>query len=289
MSFLSPAVNEVQQLLHNHFWGTLSASAASAYTVLKGGAEALRVGDDLRQRFASNEFEVKTTHYKTVIRAEETDVVKLRTIRFHQKVNQISIDRRPHKDGNELISLVDFYSVPGRAEFGLDENFDINFGEEERPRAHSQSSVVLGFTMRGKPHELYPSSNTGPFKDPGVRPRAPVGSDLLVVEVHFPPEFKLQKSAQGPLVWVHSVSRENNAIQKLTDASRLAFWKRPRKVTTVTGSHDFTRSGTLSDYIRVTITKPPQGVDIHVSWKWEIAAVVGEQRPAAPTATAAAG
>jgi hypothetical protein len=268
---LSQTIGEVQQYVQSH-WKLVAAAATGVYGVVKGGLEALRVLDDFRERVAKKNFEVKSTHYKTIIGAESTDVVKLRTIRFHRKVDKIAIDRRPRLNATDAIKLLEFYSVPGRAEFGDQENFEITFREDEEPRAHSERPVVLGFTIEGKADVL--------FADPGVRARDPVGSDLLVMEVHFPRGFRLLKPDNRPLVWVHSVA-ENVPKKELKSALWFALWARPRKVSVMHGDQDFTRSGIRTDFIRVMIEKPPKGLHIHLSWQWQ--KVADAPAPAEPS------
>jgi hypothetical protein len=283
---LSQTISEVQQFVQSH-WILVSGAATSTYGVVKGGLEALRVLDDFHERLANKNFEVKTTHYKTVIGADSTDVVKLRTIRFHRNVDRIAIDRRPRLNATTPIKVLEFYSVPGRAEFDEEGNFEITFREDERPRAHSERPVVLGFTIHGKANELYADQNpNAEWPDPGVRARDPVGSDLLVMEVHFPREFKLLEANGEPLVWVHGVAKDG-AKKKLNSASRFALWARPRKVSVISGVHDFTRSGIATAYLRVTIEKPPIGLHIHLSWQWQKLAAAPDLPASAEPAIAA--
>src|SRR5208282_390219 len=279
---ISQTIGEVQQYVQSH-WILVSGAATGTYGVVKGGLEALRVLDDLRERVAKKNFEVKTTHYKTVIRPDSTDVVKLRTIRFHKKVDRIAIDRRPRLNATTPIKVLEFYSVPGRAEFDDEGNFEITFREDEQPGAHSERPVVLGFTIDVKANVLFADQNTDPqWPDPGVRVRDPVGSDLLVMEVHFPPEFRLLKAGNKPLVWVHSVANSGEK-KELNSASRFALWARPRKVSVISGVHDFSRSGIATEFIRVTIEKPPKGLHIHLSWKWQkVGATPDAPAPAKP-------
>jgi hypothetical protein len=282
---LSQTIGEVQQFVQSH-WLLVSGAATGTYGVVKGGLEALRVLEDLRERLAKKNFEVKTTHYKTVIRTDSTDVVKLRTIRFHKRVDKIAIDRRPRLNATSEIKLLEFYSVPGRAAFDPHGNFEITFTEDECPPAHSERPIVLGFTIAGKSDVLFADQNTdSQWPDPGVRARDPVGSDLLVMEVHFPRGFKVSKANNQPLVWVHSVAEKDGAKKQLSSASRFAFWARPRKVTVIPGDHDFTLSGDRTEFIRVTIEKPPKGLHIHLSWKWD--KVADAQAPIEPAPVAA--
>jgi hypothetical protein len=276
-------VNEVQQLVQSH-WILISGGATSAYGFFKGGLEVLRVSDDFKERLASKDFEVKATNYKTVIGPDSTDVVKLRTIRFHKKVNKIAVDRRPHLNSTTEINIREFYSVPGRAEFDPHGNFEINFRDDEEPRAHSERSVVLGYKMAEKLEVLFPDQGLDPqWPDPGVRVRDPVGSDLLVIEVHFPRGFQLLKPNNDPLIWVHSITRDG-AKSELKNPSRLAVLPRPRSVSVSSGSHDFARSGIQTDFVRVAILKPPKGVGIHVSWKWQKVATAAATVPPIPPA-----
>ncbi len=124
----------------------------------------------------------------------------------------------------------------------------IDFMPDEELAPHHDHPILLSYFLDEKLDTL--------FKPPAVVARQPVGSERLVIEVYFPPKWRLKKDTAK----VNTVDpKTGNRIDALG-----------QKRATVEPYHfDFGDGRGDIDYIRAVISKPPQKANISLDWDWE--------------------
>ncbi|HLL76943.1 MAG TPA: hypothetical protein VK421_16935 [Pyrinomonadaceae bacterium] len=227
------------------------------YAVIKGAVDLRDLFYDLKDRiFTNKEYRVKTTIIKTLVRADQTEIIKLRTVRVFRKRDNITLDpllQVEDKDG-VVPNIVDHYSAPGRTIMDrAKKEFIIRFSEDEILSPRADHSVVLGYRVRESAEYLYGA--------PGMVAKQPVGEERLVVEYHFPLgwHIKLDKRKK-PILDIYA--REG------TDGPRHEI--PAKKVLTDGGPGIFWGNSQETHWFRVTIKKPPQDEgDINIDWEWD--------------------
>lgn len=229
--------------------GWLAAGVSFLYGIFKGFTDVSSLIDDLRDRRNPeyrDGYKVKSTIDKTVIKDDLTESIRLRTVRAYRRVPSLRIDHRPEvvgPDGTKRPATVSsYYAFPGRARETDDGKYQIDLMEDEALKARRDYPVVLGYVMQEKRDVL--------FNPPWVSVEPPVGSESLVIEVHFPPRCLVSLDVKNkPETRVYSKdpnTKEENDI--------------PAEVI----SPDRT-------WIRARINKPPQKREIFLEWRWRCA------------------
>lgn len=113
--------------------------------------------------------------------------------------------------------------------------------DDEVLSARKDHSVVLGYIIQENRDVL--------FTPPGVIVTPPVGSERLVIEVHFPDHWLLCLGVNDQPE-IHLYAR-NPATKKETDITTAGVICPDRK------------------WIRARINKPPQNCEICLDWRWE--------------------
>jgi hypothetical protein len=147
---------------------------------------------------------------------------------------------------NAKARISNYYAVPGRATLTPDDMFQIDLMDDEVLSAHEDHSVVLGYIME--------EPRTVLFDPPGVSVEPPVGSDCLVIEVHFQ-DCVLAKNIDGK-PQVRFYARDPHTRQETV------FQWPSKRVDVRWNEFDL-------NWIRAKITKPPQGREICLDWKWQ--------------------
>ncbi|HUI44148.1 MAG TPA: hypothetical protein VL523_19455 [Terriglobia bacterium] len=238
----------------------------AAYGAIKA---ALEVPDFVKDRWDALrkiDYRVKTTVVKANIGEDQTQTIKLRTVRVHKKLNKIVLDRVPGYGSGPVAGDREVkvqpphyshrdqpthYSVPGASSVVSGEGknmFQIDFKPDEELEPHRDHSILLTYTLEKKLGEI--------FAPPFVEAGQPVGSERLVIEVYFPPKWRLKKDTAS----VITVDPQGKPIDTL-DEQRARIKPYP--------AFDFRDGRGEIEYIRAVISRPPQDVDIRLNWEWE--------------------
>ncbi len=219
------------------------------------------------RHWKKQDYRAKTTVMKVMIDDDATQMIKVRTIRALKELATLELDYVPTTLGpgpaalERLVKITKYFSVPGTAHKEVQAKnrvrFLINFGEKLHLHpgrlggllGGKDYSLVLSYTMQESRAVLFDPPFVGAFQ--------PVGSDRLVIEVQFPPTWKLA-DGKTPEVW--TVSPEGKELNKLQS---------PR--TTIEYHPDVADvdSRGPTDYILASITNPPQGDAVRLKWAWE--------------------
>ena len=215
---------------------------------------------DWLDRFRHRPFRVKSTTMKVIIGERQTQVVKLRFVRAHEKRDKLDLDPvpvygpGPRAEDQAATVNASQYSVPGRSQVVAWEQrnrFEINFLPDEELEPHRDHPVVLSYTIDEAIEVLY--------KDVFHEAEQPLGSERFVMEIYFAPGWKLKERA-GKAGQVFRVDHQGKVKQELLEPR--AFVKPYRAV-------DFHDGRGNIDFIRAIINKPPQDNNIRVEWDWE--------------------
>ncbi|MGO9274301.1 MAG: hypothetical protein ACLQOO_29380 [Terriglobia bacterium] len=231
--------------------GYVVAGASAVYGGVKAYIEGSGIISDWRERRHNPAgYQVKSTIDKSVIREERTETIRLRAIRANRRVDALAIDHMPtivRKDMTEKAAAIsNYYAVPGRVTLTQDEMFRIDLMADEEFSAHNDHSVVLGYIMEERRDVL--------FDPPGVIVQPPVGSDFLVVEVHFPGCVLSKNPAGQPSIRIYSKDPNTKAENDFPwPSDRVDVRWPPQEL----------------NWIRVKIKKPPQGREICLDWQWQ--------------------
>ena len=253
------------------------ASLIAVFGAIKGFVEIRDWWEDFLDSIRGDRpFRVRTTILKAIIREHETEVVKLRTIRFHKELSKIE-----ELDGVPLIEVVNrkechakfnnHYSIPGRTIISPDNKWvEIDLRKDERLPKGKDHSIVLGYTMEGTLKEI--------FEPPGLAGMPPVGSERLSLEAYFPPKWRLIIKDDRPAIRVYARDMKTKKETDLPESKKLKISY---------GRGDFGDGTGIIDWVRVVITDPPQEAAIHVDWQWEKEGVAANMLEAAPRLKAA--
>jgi hypothetical protein len=215
---------------------------------------------DWWDQFRHRPFRVRTTTMKVIISESQTQVVKLRTIRTHERRDKLDLDPVPvygpglRTEDQEAPLNASQYSLPGRSAvvpWEKRKRFEISFLPDEELEPHRDHSVVLSFIMEAKIDVLY--------KDVFFEAVQPLGSERFVMEIYFAPGWKLKERA-GKAGQVFPVDHKGNKKQELLE---------PRACVKYYRDVDFHDGRGDIDFIRAIINKPPQDDNIRVEWDWE--------------------
>ncbi|HEV2177665.1 MAG TPA: hypothetical protein VGW33_10765 [Terriglobia bacterium] len=226
----------------------VAGGVSATYGVVKAftdGRELITDFIERRKPEYRDGYKVRSTIDKTVIRTDRTESIRLRTVRTYRRMTSLRMDRQPEivpqGAGGRRARISNYYAFPGRASLTPDGFFQIDLMEDEALSAHDDHSVVLGYVMEESKDAL--------FTPPGVIVEPPVGSDCLVIEVHFPPNCILSLDVRNRFeARVYS----KDATNKETDLAADVI------------SPDRT-------WIRARIQKPPQHCQICLDWQWQCA------------------
>ena len=215
---------------------------------------------DWLDRLRHRPFRVKTTTMKVIISERQTQVVKLRTVRTHEKLVRLDLDPVPvygpgsrTKDHAATLNASQ-YAVPGRSAvvpWERRNRFEISFMPDEQLEPHRDHSVVLSFIMEEAIEVLY--------EDVFFEAEQPLGSERFVMEIYFAPGWKL-KERGGKAGQVFTVDRDGDKKKELLQ---------PRAHVKSYRSVDFHDGRGNIDFIRAIIHKPPQDHNIRLEWDWE--------------------
>jgi hypothetical protein len=243
--------------------GSAIAAVPFLYGLVKGYLDGRKYLTDILARLRDVDYAVQATIFKVIVRPNSTETVKLRTIRVYRRLRHLEIDPVPTLFDEEHrpirpCQFREFYSVPGRASVTPNGMLAIDFMDDEALEAHRDHSIVLGYEINESIDVI--------FKPPGIRARSPVGSELLIMEVHFPAGYPLKRHDGKPDIELVSIDRDGN------DESRIPvplnkWWGRPRRVDVTGGRYDFGGSEGETDWLRVSVTKPP--TDRHIRLRWQ--------------------
>jgi hypothetical protein len=221
------------------------------YALVRGTQEAREALADRIRKLKKEEYRVKRTVIKDLMRENHTETVKLRDVRPYVALNSLSFDTQPFVvETGKYIPLKNLYSIPGRADLTPDRKIVILFLDDERLKSFHDHPVVLGYICDAPLDEMY--------GEPGLRAKQPVGTDCLVYEAHFPPN-RFYKRVQG------GEDLNTPRIVVKTSTGELDT----RKYSAIGGQFDFRDGLGLVDWFRVTIPDPPQKGDIDIDWFWE--------------------
>lgn len=207
-------------------------------------------------RVCRKKYRLQSTILRAVIAADETQILKLRSVRAYENVNSLQLDRVPLKgpgatDKDKKAEFPRYYSMPGTIREtlggkGAEENIlEITFDKHEELTKGRDHAVLLSYAIKGTLDELY----TPPF----LKARQPVGSDRLVIEAYLPPSMKLKA----------------NSPDAYTINPKTRKQKRIKRIEIKYANLDLHDGRGPADSIRATITRPPQNLEIWLAWKWE--------------------
>jgi len=247
-------------------WAAVAAIASGGWAAITALIEGYtRIQDfALRLKYKEKGYSVESTLYKDVIEDGATNVLKLRTLRIYGNLQQLDFDVWPTivlPNGDEKdCSVPTLYSVPGQAIRIGEQKVAITFQKEERPKPHTSYSIALAFTIAESIADLY----TPPF----LIADHPVGNELLVLEIHFPPTHTLKKNPNEACV-VLSAKKVDEAEWVTIPLRKKKWFGRPRQTFVESARFDFLNTGTPTDWLRVSIVKPPKNSQIRLEWDWE--------------------
>ena len=150
----------------------------------------------------------------------------------------------------------------------------INFEPEERPKPHRSHAVALAYTIDENLDALY--------TPPGLIVDDPVGRDLLVVEIHFPPTHSLQGVGEDPKVTLSARKVGATDWTQIPVPVRNRFRRPRRTFVEAYPSFDFLGTGRPTDWLRLTIVKPPKNSQVQVEWEWDLKGTMQAPVNAAP-------
>lgn len=205
---------------------------------------------DLMGRRKGDEYRIKWTSIKDVIREGHTERIKLRLVRVNQEKQTLTMDKAPVRDPNSTpVDVSSLYSIPGSASIG---DGKINIVFAEKLKAFQDHVVLIGYTMNESLEDLH--------TPPGVFAKQPVG-EYLIYEAHFPPRRRYQRATNDA---------EKPRIVVRTKTRALVEKELAEKEYQVEGDcSDFDDGLGPVDWLRVKIPKPPQDHPIHIDWFWQ--------------------
>lgn len=235
--------------------------AVAVYGAIKAFAEVPDTFKDLKDRIQGKPYRVNTTIMKVIIYPEQTQMIKLRTLRAHQKLPKLDLDVVPtHIPGpggiERRIVTKDLFSAPGRifvVPGPVQNKLEISFMDDEALASGKDHSILLSYIMAEKLEVL--------FDDPGVEAVEPVGSEHLVIEVYFPPEWKLKRDPAGlARLKVFPVNTKSKTRGEALCEPRVAV---------TCYDYNFGDGRGEIDWIRAKINKPQPGYNYFLDWAWE--------------------
>src|ERR1700730_9027385 len=232
------------------------------------------IGDDKEHRFF-----VKSTHAKYIMGEESSEIAKLRVIRALKDVGILRIDRAPTHfqqlatDPTTIFPIrQECFSIPGVA-LKTKEYYNVVLGDDQIFKANKDYTYFISFELRAKLDVLHDNPETD-----FIQLEKPFGTEILVVEVHFPPSRKLKRVNRKVQLSVHEVRHSDpNSID--------GKWvlKEIESTRYMVNADDTieTIPGTFTDMFRLTLLNPPQGADyIRITWQWSRnAEIQTETRP----------
>lgn len=230
--------------------------AVTVYGAIKAAFEIPDFVKDWKDRLQHKKYRVKTSILKFIVDEDKTQLIKLRTVRAHEKLDRLVLDPVPVYGPGAIIvdrgaRHANDYSVPGRTSVVPWEGknkFQIDFMTDEQLAPRSDHSILLSYVLDEKVDVL--------FKPPEVQAIQPVGSERLVIEVYFPPKWKLKPNSTRVSTVNPTTGEEGGALAE-------------SRVTVQPYRFDFSDGRGEIDWIRAVIRKPPQDYDISLKWDWE--------------------
>jgi len=219
---------------------------------------------DWWDRLQDRSYRVKTTMVKVMIGEDQTQIIKLRNVRVHTVRESLELDPVPTygpgtaRDDREAELpkghyQSDFfkthYSVPGRSSVVPEaggNKFRIDFPSDEQLSPHHDHPILLCYFLNERLGTL--------FDPPYVEASQPVGSERLVIEVTFPPGWRLKDKSTA----VETVDSEGNPLKTLDSKRARIFHYKYRLGPGQEPTH----------WIRAVIRKPPQDHAIRLRWSW---------------------
>lgn len=231
--------------------------AGTLYAATKAYFDAADFMEDLRDRQRGKRYRVRTTILQAIIDENQTEMVKLRTLRVHRELTGLVLDPAPKIVGvtggpGKLARITRLYSVPGRPRDNPAHKLEIDLMEEEALSPRKDHAVVLGYVMNEKLDDL--------FTPPGVVAEQPVGSDRLVIEVYLPQTWRLERDVNGQAKFEVYTTDSKGA--------KVADLPQPKQARVEYGNYDFGDGRGSIDWVRAIIRKPPREFDINLDWHW---------------------
>lgn len=236
----------------------LSTLTVAVYGAIKAYLEVPDFVKDLLDKFREKDYRVKSTILKVVIAEDRTQMIKLRNVRMHKRVDKLSLDRVPlygpgpvEKDRPAILQPA--YSVPGRSSVVPSHQvnmFQIDFLPDETRNLspHHDHPILFSYFLAEKLDTL--------FNPPSITAIQPVGTERLTIEVYFPPTRRLKKgTAKVRIMDTKGISGKDLEESKAQVESY---------------NYDFGDGLKEIDFIRAVIKKPPQEYDIEFYWDWEL-------------------
>src|SRR6266446_974209 len=163
----------------------------AAYGAIKAALEVPDFVKDWKDRWQHKKYRVKMTLLKVIVDEDKTQLIKLRTVRAHEKLDRLVLDPIPvfgpgALAADHLARHENDYSVPGRTSvvpYEGKNRFQIDFMTDEQLAPRSDHSILLSYTLKEQIDDL--------FQPCEVQAIQPVGLERLVIEVYFPPNRKL--------------------------------------------------------------------------------------------------
>lgn len=216
--------------------------------------------EDIKNRFTGKEkSQVRRTIVKTIAKDNQTQTIKLHTLRVFQDMDFIENDPSPQildEDDTRFVKISDRFSIPGRVIETPERKLRIDFKKDEKPKARQDYTYVSSHIANETMQDMW--------GEPGIVISQPVGRDSLVVEFFCPPRWRYRRNGNGkPLIKVYTMK----VLDSVREEDRQYV---PDERISIDGeSFAFDSAEGPIDWFRVTVKKPPQDCDINVDWVWD--------------------
>jgi hypothetical protein len=243
---------------------TAFAAALKFYFDLRGLIE------DVKNRFFRKEkFQVRRTIIKTIAKDNQTQTIKLHALRVFKDQDQLTLDHSPEivdPDDTRFANISDRFSIPGRIIETPEYELRVDFKDDEAPRARHDYTYITSHVVNETMQDMWGK--------PGIVISKPVGRDCLVVEFFCPPKWRYRRTEGGePSIKVYFMRVEGSEKEEdreyIPDVDYGWFGKKRRRIILYGAYYLFDKDEGRTDWLRVTVKKPPQDVDIYVDWFWD--------------------
>jgi hypothetical protein len=244
------------------FIAFLSAAGIALLGILRFFFELRAFIEDLVNKFIRREdFKIKRTILKAIAKDNQTQIVKLRTLRFFRKRPSLEIDQSPEivddlLDQARYPEMLNQFAIPGVVKETHTHRLRVDFREDEIPKVPSDYTYITSKVLNATMDRLW--------GEPGIVAEKPVGSESLAVEFFCPPKWHYRRTLTGkPEIKVYTLRVEGS--QKEEDKVYL-----PKDRITCEGArYEFNKQEGPIDWLRVIVRKPPYDSDINVDWFWD--------------------
>ena len=237
----------------------LLAAGAAWVSLLKFYFDIRDLFGDLRGRFGNKEYKVKRTILKVIAKNDQTQFIKLRTLRVFKDLNILDIDRTPElKDQDEqgYLDVSDGLSIPGVVRETHTHQLKVDFRTDERPKAREDYTYVTSYVIKGTMQDLW--------GEPGIIATKPVGSESLTVEFFCAPRWCFKRNSCGkPEIKAYYYLQEDERPPK--DKVDIPS----NRIFPDGDSYVFDKTEGPIDWIRVIVKKPPKNSSVHIDWDWD--------------------